>query len=184
MDPTNLVLLDHARPEIISVDRMRLSSCNRYDYVMIHQRSPQKPYLRTVPVGGRSEHPVRRINFVLRCHDQGYHDDGNGWRGTWAWIEAAVYRPRTNESGFDEVNFEKEIAHYHRGHMVEATRAEIVRCKFADKVQQVYSVTWDEEHPIVKLLRLGDRVGAIPRAQFPGWENHIYGIEIHLVSEY
>ncbi|KAI0043048.1 kinase-like protein [Auriscalpium vulgare] len=180
MDPTK-ALFELPRPllQATNQENMRLRSSTRYDYIMVTEHNPRSPYISTKPLTGRGEHPVRLVNFVLRCHDQGYHDDPSEWRGRWAWLEAALIRA----SG-EEVNFAREAPNFERGHMIEETRVELVRPRFADKQQQIYSVKWGEDHALVKLMRKGDRVVVIPRALFPGWETHVYGVEIHVVSEH
>ncbi|KAI0059212.1 kinase-like protein [Artomyces pyxidatus] len=181
MDPTKL-LFDFPRTDGQLVDQMRLSSTSLNEYIMVNQSSSQEPYVLTKPVEGGDEHPVRRVSFLLRCHDQGFHDDETDYRGRYAWVEAALFR--RDEAAPYEVDLEKEVPDYHRGHMIGATRTEIIRCKFADSAQQIYAITWDENHPVVRLMKKGDRLGVIPRALFPGWQTHLYGVEVHVICEH
>ncbi|EKM61556.1 uncharacterized protein PHACADRAFT_180663 [Phanerochaete carnosa HHB-10118-sp] len=124
-------------------------------------------YLSTAPIDGTSDNPLRRLSFEIRCHDQG--EEGTTARpqdGAYAWMEVALCRPTVTESGLKtvHVDFEEECPGAYRGHMIEPTRWEVVRCPFADKAPRTHRINFDHLHPVVRLAKKGDRIHLYPKA--------------------
>lgn len=98
---------------------------------------------------------------------------GTYW-SSWNWFEARIYRPSLE----NWVEF-KDFCNYIQ-HNVHASR-----------IYKTHTITWDREDPQLgeyprkyfDELRAGDWVQLVPKAEFPGWENHIRGGSIRLYLE-
>lgn len=83
--------------------------------------------------------------------------------GAWAWVEVAVYRHPVGHEQV-EVNLEHEAPGHFRGHMINSTRWEVFRCLFADSTPRTHRISFDHQHPLVRLLKKGDRIKLYPKA--------------------
>lgn len=86
--------------------------------------------------------------------------------GAWAWVEIAISRNIASEAGVKqlEVNFEEECPGAYRGHMIQPTRWEILRCPFADDTPRTHRISFDQLHPLVRVAKKGDRILMYPKA--------------------
>ncbi|GJE89526.1 hypothetical protein PsYK624_056280 [Phanerochaete sordida] len=167
-------------------ERWRLVYTRREAYGVVNEQV-DVIYVSTAPIDGGSDAPLRRLSFEVRCHDQGKdYTTAEGRDGAWAWVELALSRPTVTDSGLqhNEVNFEDECPGVFRGHMLDSTRWEVVRCPFADDAPKTHRITFDHQHPLIRAARKGDRIQLYPKARFPGWFCFIYSAEIHVVTEY
>ncbi|KAI1205157.1 ankyrin [Annulohypoxylon truncatum] len=143
---------------------------------------PVTPYLTSRAITSLSSKPVRRVEFEITGHDQGYCS--NPARGeSWTWFTADVHR-RENSVFAQEMsgpqdqgttNHEIYLAH-NRG----ANRAwhthKLVWSLADPKVADAERGTW------IKGLMPGDRVVVLPHARYPGWENWVRRMRIDIYT--
>ncbi|TFL04930.1 kinase-like domain-containing protein [Pterulicium gracile] len=157
-------LMDEGGMADPAMDRWRFVPCSRHQYGEITSEYDVL-YLKTRPISGLGDHPLRQLSFEIRCHDQGKEATSADPRdGTWAWVEIAILR--SNDSGDTyEVNLEEDLPNGHyRGHMVANTRHEIMRLPFADNTPRIHHIVLNQTHPFVRAVRKGDCVALYPKA--------------------
>ncbi|KAH8147314.1 uncharacterized protein LAJ45_08792 [Morchella importuna] len=130
----------------------------------VQQHHPQQPYVQ-VPIESSLEAPVRRITFCMRSHDQGWADDRSLWgtyHGSHTWFEAGP----VGEQGADG-------------------RKDVQRNLAATWEAKTHMVTWDANDPgaescWLRTLKAGQVLGVYPRAQYPGWVNHVERVDVRV----
>ncbi|KAF5375486.1 hypothetical protein D9757_009935 [Collybiopsis confluens] len=140
-------------------------------------------YIASAPLQGVSEHPLRQITVEVKCHDQGReYTTAHQRDGVWTWIELALLRQRPDGRRM-QVNLNEALPGQPRGFMIADTRYEIIRLPFADSTPRVHRTNLDWRNPFIKEARRGDVIAFHPKARFPGWANHVYSAEMHVVTE-
>ncbi|KAF9066722.1 hypothetical protein BDP27DRAFT_1365483 [Rhodocollybia butyracea] len=130
-------------------------------------------YVASAPLQGVHEHPYGNCFPSIAASPRD---------GTWTWIELALLR-EGQDGKRAQVNLKESLKDQPRGWMIEDTRYEIIRLPFADSTPRVHRVNLDWRNPFVKEARKGDVIALHPKARFPGWTNHIYSAEMHVVTE-
>lgn len=143
---------------------------------------PVIPYLTSRAITSLSTKPVRRVEFEVTGHDQGYCS--NPARGeSWTWFTADVHRREGSVfaqemSGPQDqgtTNHEIYLAH-NRG---------------ANRAWHTHKLIWSLADPEVaeaergswiKGLMPGDRIVILPHARYPGWENWVRRMRIDIYT--
>jgi len=150
----------------------------RDDYLVVVQRSPLLPYVKSTPIIGRLNRPVQRITFKIGSHDQGY-DDSKGASGIWSWFEARrvikerVEDPRIDQSIPREVGTQKSFAKWSN---TVISYPLITRNELASRQPKTHVISWPEDAKRAEetekvdwldgLVR-GDVVAIVPKALYP-----------------
>lgn len=143
---------------------------------------PVTPYLTSRAITGLSPKPVRRVEFEIIGHDQGYcSNPGRG--ASWTWFTADVHR-RENSV------FAQELA----GPQDQGTTNKeiyLVHNRGANWQWHTHKLSWSLTDPAVadaerglwiKALTEGDRIVVLPHARYPGWENWVRRVRIDIYT--
>ncbi|KAJ4491001.1 hypothetical protein J3R30DRAFT_3428238 [Lentinula aciculospora] len=150
---------------------------------MSYMEHNDRLYVASAPLEGLTDHPLRQLCIEVKCHDQGKeYTTAHPRDGTWAWIELALLRENA-EGKRTQVNLSQTLKGHPRGFMIEDTGYEIIRLPFADSTPRVHRANLDWRNPFIKEARKGDVIALHPKARFPGWVNHMYSAEMHVVTE-
>ncbi|KAI0885887.1 ankyrin [Annulohypoxylon maeteangense] len=143
---------------------------------------PVIPYLTSQAITSLSTKPVRRVEFEITGHDQGYCS--NPARGeSWTWFTADVHR-RENSVFAQELsgpqdqgttNHEIYLAHNRGANRTWHTH-KLVWSLADPEVTDAERGTW------IKGLMPGDRVVVLPHARYPGWENWVRRMRIDIYT--
>ncbi|KAI1452843.1 ankyrin [Annulohypoxylon moriforme] len=143
---------------------------------------PVTPYLTSRAITSLSSKPVRRVEFEITGHDQGYCSDPR--RGeSWTWFTADVHR-RENSVFAQELAGPQDQG---------ATNHEIYLAhnRGANRAWYTHKLVWSLADPEVadkergtwiKALMPGDRVVVLPHARYPGWENWVRRMRIDIYT--
>lgn len=148
------------------------SSVTRSDTVTVtHDTSRSEhdyKYLTTESIVGRARKPVKRIEFAISAHDQGWSSFPE-CKGTlenaWTWFEVDV----SKAEGL-LFNFEGEERRL-------ATNLHAV-----GTVQNHKVTIGDFERRWTKRLEVGDRIVILAKARFPGWRNSVYAARVDVYT--
>ncbi|GAP92637.1 hypothetical protein SAMD00023353_5900170 [Rosellinia necatrix] len=143
---------------------------------------PNLPFLISRPVRGRIESPVRRVEFTIVSHDQGYSDDPG--LGSWTWFVAEAA-----QAAFFGETF-RDGGGYGG---VPSTQGpiEICRNQIATRHWCTHRVAWDvdccdeardTESIWVRSLRPENVIFVKPMVMFPGWENWVQRVTIEVYT--
>ncbi|KAI1105307.1 ankyrin [Jackrogersella minutella] len=143
---------------------------------------PVTPYLTSRAIAGLSPKPVRRVEFEIEGHDQGYcSDPGRG--ASWTWFTADVHR---RENSF----FAQDQAGDQAGSTANK-EIHLVHNRGADRRWHTHRLSWSLADPAVahtepgswiRALTAGDRVVVLPYARYPGWENWVRRVRIDVYT--
>ena len=170
-----------------------LSTAHRDEYYVVSQRSALFPYVKSAPITGHSNRPVRRLTFTISSHDQGF-DDNKGATGNWTWFEARTMINEVFEDAQAGQNVSRQVATHRSFAQFSEDKALfaylcITENALASREIKTHVITWPEddikERDTERLewmdrLKPGSSVAIVPRAAFPGWENHVYDARIDL----
>ena len=150
------------------------SSAERKEVMTFDMHNCKEPYLRTPPILGRTDNPVRKISFTITSKDQGWSQFPKD--GSWSWWEAW----RLNGDGDADKVGPIVCYNIHAGETLECKR-----------------ITWhanDDPTPADKQgsppqtadwiasLRPGDGVLLVPCVQFRGWLNIVQDAKIEVFT--
>jgi hypothetical protein len=169
-------------------------------------------YLRSAPIVGNHAHPVRRIDFSITSHDQGFSDDEathGQYFGSYTWFDACREVDHgtngTNERYRRDGMFGPQIfCNIHassawRTHRVSWSESKITKSRNVhtdddlrgtiEETDDLVDWCWQPHmrpDPVKWLgeLRPGDRVTVIPRAHFRGWTNFVLRAEMIIYTSY
>jgi ankyrin repeat protein len=158
-------------------------------------------YLRTPPVLGNSQQPVKRIEYEIVSHDQGYSSSGNmdgAYDGSYTWFEASRECIPGPFQGTASRIIGPEILRNVRARY-EWSRHRVSWCTITgvqsfrvdtdpdskEEVQEpVSTVRYDHRIPKpepvkwITEINTGERLVVTALAQFPGWENQVQRAKI------
>lgn len=178
-----------------------VNTTERSEYTVITEcEFNNTAYLRSAPITGNPESPVRRIEFNITSHDQGWCDNESSeasYSGSWTWFEA---------SGESAKPINDEISQLAGPEIVSNVRASSTwkrhQVSWPESLVRVFDCGDHDEHqdrevaqfylnpvdnpPVllrwIRGIRPSDRVCVNPRARFPGWENHIRRAEVTIYT--
>jgi ankyrin repeat protein len=153
-------------------------------------------YLRSSPIFGNLHHPVRRIDFEVISHDQGYSGEAHlhgKYDGSYTWFDASR---ECSPGPFQEVARRlpgPEILrnvhasynwHKHRVIWCSILGERYLHVRTDEKTEEeieepVETVRYDHRNPKpvplnwITEINSGDRLVMNAAAMFPGWENHV-----------
>ena len=148
-------------------------SYQRQDHIRVVQHDTSLEYLSTAPIQGRCN-KVQKIIFTTFSNDQGfssYPDYHGTYTMSWTWFEARRSRA-TDEQDAPGLEISRNI---HASSRTKTHTAEWIRGDDEDTVE-------DERRTLVRSLEAGDVVQVVPRALFPGWVNHVHGVQIRIFT--
>ncbi|KAJ5297504.1 hypothetical protein N7508_007753 [Penicillium antarcticum] len=153
-------------------------------------------YLRSAPIFGNLHHPVRRIDYEVISHDQGYSGDSHlhgQYDGSYTWFDASrECSPGPFEQAARRIpgpeilrNVHASYAwHKHRVIWCSTTGESYLHVRTDKETKEeieepVATVRYDHRQPKpvplkwISEINPGDRLVMNAIAMFPGWENHI-----------
>jgi ankyrin repeat protein len=155
------------------------------------------PYLRSAPITGNPEYPVRRIEFDITSHDQGWADSiTTGWPydHSYTWFEASrepkqgtTMAKALHLSGPEIVKNVRASREWKRHHvfwpesLVRAFDCDGASDNKQQNATEFYVDPVDNPPILLKWIREikpGDRVCVHMRARFPGWQNYVSQAEV------
>ncbi|KAK5629145.1 hypothetical protein RRF57_004860 [Xylaria bambusicola] len=134
---------------------------------------PTLPFIISKPVRGRIASPVRRVEFTIVSHDQGYSD--NPGAGSWTWFVAEAAAALS----FGDVMRDPMVAYGTQGPI------EICRNRIAVAQWCTHKVAWvadGAEAAWVRSLRPENVVLVKPMVMFPGWQNWVHRVSIDVYT--
>ncbi|KAL3485671.1 hypothetical protein BJX62DRAFT_216812 [Aspergillus germanicus] len=166
------------------------------------------PYLRSALITGNPECPVRRIEFDITSHDQGWADTPT--RG-WPYDHSHTWFEASREPKQDTMAVDKSLSHLSGPEIVKNVRASrewkrhqvfwpesLVRATDCDgdgdgprdNVEQQSATEFyidpDDNPPVlrkwIREIKQGDRVCVHMRARFPGWQNYVRQAELSVYT--
>lgn len=151
--------------------------------VVSERWSPRMIFL-TPPIrsSARIQHPVKKVAFLIKSHDQGWRSDPNAASSTWFTAGIDPARDDSRNDSKDAQGESAETANTNDKFMYR--ERQILRNEPASKEFRTHIVEWsvdsenDEEQQWVSGLRNGDQIAVRAWAQFPGWQNHVGSISV------
>ncbi|KIY69978.1 hypothetical protein CYLTODRAFT_488459 [Cylindrobasidium torrendii FP15055 ss-10] len=132
-----------------------------YPRVLVQDGSPDRPYVSLKLNGGRRKQPLRHVMFTTESHDQGWSEsyiwDIGTYVSAYSWFEAGKNneserkRVQNNLHGSPKKRFHRNI--------------------------WMHGVGTENSNWLSK-FRNGDTINVYPKAQFPGWLNYVYSVEL------
>lgn len=159
-------------PDILNNAEYWLKTTNaRTEDVGIHQSQAGFVYLRSQRISVPMPHAIRRVEFKITSHDQGWADNPSH---SWTWFEAGIEREPNHEPDGDseKVTMKKRLCEN-----VAASRE-----------KKTHTIVWDddaedeEEREWLRALKTGDSVLVTVHARFPGWINNVQSAEINVYT--
>jgi hypothetical protein len=136
-------------------DLRQLQSCVEY--------TSGTPYLSAPLSNALGPRMVRKVEFSITSHDQGWSSDNPQLHGTyeasWTWFEAVIH----NSEGGRFNNLQKELC----------------RNVHAERCDKTHIITWrydaedSEERDLVRSFEPGSSISIVPWARYSGWQNHV-----------
>lgn len=169
------VLVPDLIPPILDLAEYWTRTCyDRRDPQSCVEYTAGKPYLIAVVGGGVGPRMVRRVEFSITSHDQGWSSYAQ-WHGTyegsWTWFEAEV-----------------RLAGGTAAEAVDCVRRRLSTNVHAEKRNRTHVVEWrydeedEESRSLVRSLVGASVISIVPWARFMGWENHVSCASIEIYS--
>ncbi|KAJ6482417.1 hypothetical protein C8R45DRAFT_1099709 [Mycena sanguinolenta] len=152
------VILDLAEYWAVSSAKISTPEGAIYD-----QDSPDEPYV-TLKISGKTAHPLRRLIFITKSRDQGWSDHTTHigtYRDSCSWFEAG-------NASMLKLGRQKFQYNLHG-----SSKARVHRNVWVND-----NTTWQTISNWMGTFRAGDILEVHAKAAYPGWENHVYSVEI------
>jgi len=121
---------------------------------------------------------VKNITYTFRSKDQGWSDylqQHGTYEGSYTFFEAGLTRFEVKGAEGEELARQQSL----RAEK-EAERYELHRNRHAGREAEEYKIQLGAGHDLLRRVEDGDRFALWARAQYPGWENLVYGARIEI----
>ena len=166
------------------------TKCQRKDWKVDEGRG-FPPYVKSLPISGRTTRPVQKVVFKIESHDQGHSWDKK-WHGTYTesftFFDIAVAKAHSqeNEKAIEEHKLQDVRRLMHNIH-ANGAHYDAAVSEVRDGEQRWYAgVRIDEEAQSrwVRSLGVGDVVVVIPKTQYRLWFNYVSFARIDVYSSW
>ena len=160
----------------------QVSRTDRKDPLMVtEQDGPAIAHIsRPIKVLVRLQHPVRKVAFVIKSHDQGWANDPAG--GSWTWLTAGVAREEQlphEQSTTASLRKDSDPPPQSLKRERVILRNKVASRECNPRVQEWRSDSSDkEERDWVNKLENGDIIVVRAWAQYGGWVNFVRGVAV------
>lgn len=149
------------------------TSHRRSDRQSYTEHNAGEPYFTTKVTNTPKQNMVRKVDFTITSHDQGWSDyrQFHGtYEGSWTWFEAEVHVP---DRGGPARN-------------LECTRRRLCTNVHADRKDKTHVLEWSYDaedravRNLVRALATGSVISVVPWAKYPGWRNYVSHVSIDI----
>jgi len=152
---------------------------------------------------------VKRVRFTLLSHDQGWggdYDCRGTYKNCWSWFEAAIIKEDASDipsqvkfaRDFDAEAF-KPDGHEVKNSLEKSKRWFLQSNVHVSRAKNQHVIEWNRDEDdyleeasevegtgrgkgFVSTLQGGQRIAVVVRAQYPGWANHVYDVNVEVFS--
>lgn len=175
-----LQILDHPT-RWIPVHSVSLRVASPNEPLRCKSQGPQRgdwQILCTDPIDARVAAKIKTIVYSFTSKDQGwssYPEQHGTFEGSCTFLEAGLTRFEVKDAGGEELARQQSLRVEK-----ESERYELHRNRHAGREPEEYRIGLGEDHELLRRVQDGDRFALWARAQYPGWENVVYGAKIEL----